>query len=76
MKKLWIRLGCTIQITDIEEQAIIGADESNAEDMLRHIIAEGRFCPDGEAYIPTDVVWAFNKSYGTSYGECDLYFDL
>ena len=76
MKELWIRLGAVIQITDPEEQAIFGDDGSKMEDALRTIIAEGRFCPDGETYVPSEAVREFNRNYGTVYDEenwcCDL----
>ena len=65
MKELWIRLGAVIQITDPEEQAIFGDDGSKMEDALRTIIAEGRFCPDGETYVPSEAVREFNRNYGT-----------
>ena len=76
MRKIWIRLGAVIEITDAEEQAIFSDDGLKMEDMLRNIIAEGRFCPDGETYIPSEAVQEFNRSYGTAYEEdnwcCDL----
>lgn len=76
MKELWIRLGVVIQITEAEEQAIFSDDEEKMRDTLRLIIAEGRFCPDGETYVPSETVQEFNRTYGTAYEEenwcCDL----
>lgn len=76
MKELWIRLGVVIQITEAEEQAIFSDDEEKMRDTLRLIIAEGRFCPDGETYVPSEAVQEFNRTYGTAYEEenwcCDL----
>ncbi len=76
MKELWIRLGIVIQITDAEEQTVFGDDEAKMRDALQRVIAEGRFCPDGETYIPSESVQAFNQNYGTDYEEdvwsCDL----
>ena len=76
MKELWIRLGIVIQITDTEEQAIFGDDEEKMRDVLRTIVAEGRFCPDGETYVPSEIVQEFNRIYGTAHEEenwcCDL----
>ena len=76
MKELWIRLGVVIQITEAEEQAIFSDDEEKMRDTLRLIIAEGRFCPDEETYIPSKAVQEFNRTYGTAYEEenwcCDL----
>lgn len=76
MKKLWIRLGAVIEITDAEEQAIFGDDGVQMGNALRFVIGEGRFCPDGETYIPCEIVREFNRAYGTSHEEgsrcCDL----
>ena len=76
MRRIWIRLGGIIEITSAEEQQIFGDDGSQMEDTLRSVIAEGRFCPDGETYIPSEAVQEFNRTYGTAYEEdnwcCDL----
>ena len=76
MKELWMRLGVIIKITEAEKQAIFGDDEEKMRDALRLIIAEGRFCPDAETYVPSEAVQEFNRTYGTAYGEenwcCDL----
>ena len=76
MKELWIRLVIVIQITDTEERAIFSDDEEKMRDVLRRVIAEGRFYPDGETYIPGESVREFNGNYGTAYEEenwcCDL----
>ena len=66
MKELWIRLGVIIKITEAEEQAIFGDDEEKMRDALRLIIAEGRFCPDEETYVPSEAVQEFNRTYGTA----------
>lgn len=76
MKELWIRLGIVIQITAAEEQAIFSDDEEKMRDTLRAIVAEGRFCPDGETYVPSEAVQEFNRTYSTAHEEenwcCDL----
>ena len=69
MKELWIRLGIVIQITDAEERAIFGEDEEKMRDALRTIIAEGRFCPDGETYVPSEAVQEFNRTYSMAHEE-------
>lgn len=76
MKKLWLRLGAVVEITDDEEKAIFGNDDTKMRDVLRLVIAEGRFCPDGEAYVPCEAVREFNKSYGAAYEEEDWFCDL
>ena len=76
MKKIWIRLGGIIEITNTEEQMIFGDKGEQMEDTLRAVIADGRFCPDGETYIPSESVREFNRNYGTTHDEenwcCDL----
>lgn len=76
LRKLWIRLGAVIEITDAEEQAIFGDDGVQMGNALRFAIADGRFCPDGKTYIPCEIVREFNRAYGTSHEEgsrcCDL----
>ena len=76
MKELWIRLGAVIQITAAEERDIFSDEEEKMRDALRTIVAESRFCPDGETYVPSEAVQEFNHTYGTAYEEenwcCDL----
>lgn len=67
IRKLWLRLGVTIEITGTEEKAIFCNDNLQIEDILRTVIAEGRFCLDGESYIPSEAVQAYNKTHGTAY---------
>ncbi len=76
MKRIWIRLGAAIEITDTEEQRIFGDDGFQMEKTLRLVIAEGRFCPGGETYIPAEAVREFNRSYGTAHDEEDWFCDL
>ena len=76
MKKIWIRLGGVIEITDAEERMIFGNEGEQMEDTLRTVIADGRFHPDGETYIPSEAVREFNHNYGATHDEenwcCDL----
>lgn len=76
MKELWIRIGAVIRITDAEEQDIFSDDEVKMRDVLRRVIAEGRFCPDRETYVPGEAVREFNRTYSTAHEEenwcCDL----
>ena len=76
MKELWIRIGAVIKLTDAEEQDIFSDDEVKMRDALRRVIAEGRFCPDGETYVPGEAVREFNRTYSTAHEEenwcCDL----
>lgn len=47
-----------------------------AEELLRRIIAEGRFEPDGDTYIPAPTVEEYNQKYGTDYEVGDTDFNL
>lgn len=74
-KKLWMRLGVTMPITAEEEAAIFCGDDKTSEAALRKIIAEGRFVPDGDSYIPGPAIENFNRDYGTNYEPGDLNMD-
>lgn len=75
-KKLWVRLGVTLEITDAEEQAIFSDEGTRMEETLSAVIAGGRFSPDGESYIPGEAVAQFNQDYGTSYEETNWCCEL
>ena len=67
IRKLWLRLGVTIEITEAEEKMLFCNDNLQLADTLRAVIAEGRFWLDGESYIPSEAVQAYNKTYGMAY---------
>lgn len=75
-RRLWMRLGVSLRITEAEEKIIFGEDKAAAEELLRRIIAEGRFAPDGDTYIPGVTVDEYNAEYGTDYEVGDTEFDL
>lgn len=75
-RRLWMRLGVSLRITEAEEAVIFGDDGAKAEELLRRIIAEGRFEPDGDTYIPAPTVEEYNQKYGTDYEVGDTEFDL
>lgn len=75
-RRLWMRLGVSLRITVAEEAIIFGEDGAKAEELLRRIIAEGRFRPDGDTYIPAPTVEEYNQEYGTDYEVGDTEFDL
>ncbi len=76
-RRLWLRLGVSLYITEAEETVIFGDNsEGKADEALRKIIAEGRFKPDGDTYIPEVTVEEYNQKYGTSYEVGDTDFDL
>lgn len=75
-RRLWMRLGVSLRITEAEEKIIFGEDKAKAEELLRFIIAEARFEPDGDTYIPGVTVEEYNAEHGTDYEVSDTEFDL
>jgi len=75
-RRLWIRLGVSLQITAAEEAILFGDDREAATEALRHILAEERFTPDGDSYIPEPTVEEYNKEYGTKYEPGEYDFDI
>ena len=75
VRYLWMRLVVGISISEAEE-AVIFANDGRAERLLQKIIAEGRFVPDGDTYIPELTVEEYNQEYGTEYETGDIEFCL
>ena len=75
-RRLWMRLGASLAVSRYEEAAILGDDSELAEKTLHRLLAEGRFTPDGDSYIPGGVVLAFNKEHGTGYSARDISLDV
>ena len=67
MKKLWIRAGVSLEITDEEEKILLSQGKEEGTKVLRNIVSEGRFSLDGESYIPEPSVRDFNETNGTHY---------
>lgn len=76
MARLWIRLGCFVELTADDEAAIFCGDEDSATDALKRIVADGRFEFDGDSYIPKEAIERFNASYGTDYCTEELGIDV
>lgn len=76
MRKLWIRLGVSLEITEAEESAIFCGDDADIEAALVRIIADGRARLDGDSYIPSVCIEDFNEAYGTDYCTEDLGVDI
>lgn len=76
MKKLWMRLGVSFEVSEDEEKAILGGDWQTSSRALEKIIKEGRFTPDGDSYIPEVTVEEFNEKHGTGYEVRDIDFDV
>lgn len=82
MKKLWMRAGVTLSVTEAEADDIIGScgdaggDEACRKKAMTRIIKEGRFAFDGESYVPSVCVNEFNRENDTNYDEYDVEADL
>ena len=77
-RKLWMRVGCTFQVTPTEAAILLYKhfDPDDKEKLLRRLIREGRFAPDGETYIPGESVQDYNERYDTEFLNDDIEFDL
>lgn len=64
LKKTWLRLGVSVYMKDEEAEKIMGDCDTGT---LREILADGRWRPDGEAYIPGETVEGYNAENGTSF---------
>lgn len=77
-KNLWLRLGCSVQLTDEEAKYLLGMSPGYEDPLLgallRKLIREGKafFC--GDCVIRPEDVEAFNLEYGTDYPEEEIAF--
>lgn len=68
MKKLWMRAGVSLMLTDEELNEILGDCEgSKGEEAIVTVLREGRFAFDGDSYIPQVTVEEFTERYGLPY---------
>lgn len=69
MKNLWMRFGVNMKLTDEECEDILGDDfdAGRMAQILREVVAEGRFELEGESYVPEIAIFQFNECYGTEY---------
>ncbi len=74
-RKLWMRLGVLFYISEKEERVILGDDNVQASDVLRRIVREGRFAPDGDSYIPEATVEQYNEENCCAYEVREIGFD-
>lgn len=65
MKRIWIRLGATLSLTDEELDTIFNQDDLKS--VLVKAIDEGRYEFDGDTYVPEVSVSDFNRENGTDY---------
>ena len=76
MKELWMRAGITLSVTDEEAEALLGSDDAAADKTICKILKEGRYCFNGNSYIPDTVVETFNRKYGTDFDIEEPEFEL
>lgn len=72
---VWMRLGVSLDVTK-EEMDILLSASNKANETLRRILAERRFAPNGDSYIPETEVEEINNAYGTDYETGDYGFDV
>lgn len=72
-KKLWMRAGVTLLITDEEAAKILDHEASEAvlAATVRKVVEEGRFKWDGNSYIPACCITEFNEQHGTAFADGD-----
>lgn len=78
MKKLWMRAGVSLMLTDEEIDEILGSCEGSAgQEAVVRALREGRFTFDGDSYIPRSTVKEFTEKYRLPYAakEPEFYFD-
>lgn len=79
LKKVWARAGVSFGLTS-DEASIVLACNGNCEEIaqvMRKVVREGRFEFNGDSYIPTDCVAAFNHQHGTEFDDtCEPEWDF
>lgn len=77
MKKLWMRAGISLMLSDEEIDEILGGCEGSAgEEAVVAALREGRFTFDGDSYIPQSTVEEFTKEHGLPYAAKEPEFCL
>jgi len=76
LRKLWMRLGVSLHVTDAEADTLLSDDSHHADDILRSVIRDGRFSVDGNSYIPRKSVEVYNNENATDYKVGDVDFEL
>ena len=71
--EIWARLGITMNVSNEEYAVLIGENREKANDLFRNLINNGRFIPDGDAYIPG---CALPDDPNSDYVPEDVNFDL
>ena len=74
-RKLWVRIGAYIDVTD-EDMQVISQDENNGAERLRVLIESSDIICEGNTYVPAESVANYNEEYGTDFAESDYDFDF
>lgn len=69
-RKLWLRVGVELSMTEEEEKLIFGGDGMAA--VVKNVVSDGRFALSGDTYIPCECITNYNKENGTSYDDTDV----
>lgn len=79
-KQLWFRLGCSLQLDDVEARFLLGEphpyDSSAIQKIIRKLLFDGRVYFCGDCVIRPEDIEAFNLEYGTDYPEEEVAFYL
>lgn len=78
MRKLWIRVGMTIELPEAEAESLLNLSDTEGGcsvvfgELVRKAFSEGRATLEGETYLSGDAVYLYNEEYGTDHEEFDI----
>ena len=78
MRKLWIRVGMTIEVPEAEAENLLTLSDTDGgcsvvfAELVQKAFSEGRATLDGETYLSGDEVYRYNEEYGTFHEEYDI----
>lgn len=71
--KIWMRVGGTVDVSAAEAYSILQGGNTK---LLRQMILDGRFKPDGDCYVPAEVIAEINEKCNTSFSVRDFNFEV
>jgi len=72
---LWLRLGVTVKLTQQDIDLLLNGNKEQAT-VLWKAWQEGRITPNGDTYVPGEVIEDYNKENGTSYEEAETGWNM
>ena len=74
MKKIWMRLGVTLLVTEKEAEVLLpdangNWDAEESKKVLERVLKRGCFTPDGDSYIPATEIEQYNQDNGTNHSD-------